>query len=145
MARKFPDTSALIKLYRNEPNSPEVRACFAPNDALLIAQITPLEFPSAFYGLVRQKLLTEAEAGQYIAGFRADISRYEIVSADQVVYAEALRLLDKYASQRSLRPPDALQLASALVEHLRVPLGAFVTTDKVLRDCAIGEGLTVLP
>jgi predicted nucleic acid-binding protein len=36
MRRSFIDTSGLVKLYRNEPNSPAVRAC--------IAQVSSLAF-----------------------------------------------------------------------------------------------------
>jgi len=54
VARLFLDTSVLIKLYHSEPNSSAVKEYVSSSDELLIARITPLEFRSAFYGLVRQ-------------------------------------------------------------------------------------------
>jgi len=145
MARLIPDTSALVKLYRNEPNSPQVRACVHSDDTLLIAQITSLEIVSAFSGLVRQNLILPNEAASYIRAFRGDLARYQIISADVYVFQEAERLLDFYAISHNLRPPDSLQLASALVEQRNVPINAFLTTDKVLCNVAKSEGLTVLP
>ena len=93
MARLVPDTSALVKLYRNEPNSPQVRTCVHSDDTLLIAQLTPLEFASAFYGMVRRSPLLPKEATTYIAAFRGDLTRYQIISANNFVFQEAERLL----------------------------------------------------
>lgn len=145
MAILFPDTCALVKIYRMETNSPQVRACFTPGDAVLIAQVTLLEFPSAFYGMVRQSLITILEANAYIQTFRADLPQYILVSVDTDAYLEAERLLDLYAVTHNLRPMDALQLGTALVEHRRNPLDAFITTDKVLIAVAQAEGLTIKP
>ncbi len=145
MARLFPDTCALVKIYRVESNSLQVRACFAPSDAICIARATLLEFPSAFYGMARQQLITIPEASAYIQAFRADLPQYVILPTDTEVYDEATRLLDLYAVVRNLRPMDAIQLGTALVEHRRNPLDAFVTTDKVLITVTQAEGLTVKP
>ena len=73
MARVFADTCALVKMYRMETNSIQVRACFANTDVIFIAKASLLEFPSAFYGLVRQQRITPLEAASYINAFRADL------------------------------------------------------------------------
>ena len=52
MAHHFVDTSALVKIYRNEPNTAAVLACLAPNDTLVLSGITILEFESAFFLIV---------------------------------------------------------------------------------------------
>ena len=114
MARTFIDTSALIKLYRTEPDSLSVRACILPADDILISQLTPLEFRSAFYGLVRQGLLALADAQVYIAAFQNDLPQYQVIPVEAKVFQEAELLLDTYAASEGLRPPDALQLASAI-------------------------------
>ena len=120
-----------------------MRACVNPGDTLLIAQITPLEFACAFYGLVRQSLLQSQEAASYIAAFRGDLPRYKVIAAEPRIFQEAERLLDLYAVSHNLRPADSLQLASALVEHRHNPINAFLTTDKVLIAIAKIEGLIV--
>ena len=79
MPRNFLDTSAFIKLYRIEPNSALVQALLTPADALLIAQVTMLEYLSAFYGLVRQSQLSLADAQTYLANFQLDLPHYILV------------------------------------------------------------------
>jgi hypothetical protein len=62
MRRVFLVTSALVKLYRNEPNSALVRACLITGDDLLISELTPLEFDAACLAWVRQGLVAEVDA-----------------------------------------------------------------------------------
>ena len=145
MARSFLDTSALIKLYRAEPNSPAVLACVAPNDNLFIARITPLEFRSAFFGLVRQRLLSLADAQTVLLAFESDLAQYISVAADEAVFVRAQTLLDTWSVSEGLRPLDALQLASALEEHARLLMDALITTDTVLAHVARASGLIVKP
>ncbi len=145
MARKAMDTSAVLKLYRAEPNSPAVLACLERGDELLISALVTIEVISAAYGLVRQKIATKAEADILIAAFEADKANFTILPCEDTTLLEAERLLSRYAALLSLRPMDALQLATALVEHRRNPLDAFVTTDKVLISVATSEGLIVKP
>ena len=95
---------------------------------------------SAAYGLVRQSIATKIEADTLIAAFEADKANYTIVAIEAAILHKAERLLRKYASSVSLRPMDAFHLATALVEHRRNPLDAFVTTDKVLITVAQLEG-----
>jgi predicted nucleic acid-binding protein len=145
LARIFTDTSALIKLYRTEPDSLAVCGCILPTDDILISQLTPLEFRSAFYGLVRQGLLALAGAQSYIVAFQNDLPQYEVIPVEAKVFQEAERLLDTYAASEGLRPLDALQLASAIAEHSSNPLDTFVTTDQILARVAAAEGFTVKP
>lgn len=145
MPRNFLDTSALIKLYRIEPNSALVKALLLPSDDLFIAQITLMEYLSAFYGLVRQSLLSLPDAQAYIANFQLDLPQYSLVPMDAHLIAMAQTLLDIYAVNEGLRPLDALQLASALEENARTPIDLFVTTDNVLARVAAHCGLLVKP
>ncbi len=145
MPRQEMDTSAVLKLYRNEPNSHQVRACLDPLAELLLSEFVSPEIISAAYGLVRQGIEPQSEAEKLIAAFEADTTSYTILPFDSSILAEADRLLRRYAASISLRPMDALHLATALVEHRRSPLDAFVTTDKVLVTVARAEGLVVKP
>ena len=145
MARDYFDTSAIIKLYRVEPNSAVVRGCVDPADTFLTAQFTFCEYLSAAYGWVRRQELTMQEAEQLITLFEGDLPNYVILPLEEAVIRETDRLLRLYAVTPGLRPLDAFHLATALVEHRRVPIDAFVATDNALRQCAISEGLKVLP
>jgi uncharacterized protein len=145
MARLFLDTSALVKLYHAEPNSASIAACIGPDDTLVLCDLALLEFRSAFYGLVRQRIITSADARDYISNFTTDVPLYSVQPVNGAVFQEAARLLDVYAAAHPLRPPDAIQLASALLEHALSPLDWFLTTDATLGELAILEGLTVQP
>lgn len=145
MARLFLDTSALVKLYRSEPDSPAVRACVSPADELLIAPIAPLEFHSAFFGLVRQRLIVPHEAASFLAAFAADRAQYVVLSPTDGTLRRAQSLLGAWAVNEGLRPLDSIQLASALEAHALMPLDGFVTTDAVLAAVARASGLAVRP
>jgi len=79
MGRHFLDTSALVKLYRTEPQTQAVQACIKPNDALVLSGLAFLEFQSAFFGLVRQKHISTVDAQQRIALLQQDFGNFEII------------------------------------------------------------------
>ncbi len=143
--RDFVDTSALIKLYRLEPDSAAVKAHISANDTILISRLTPTEFRSACFGMVRQKTASLSVAQTYIKAFETDLPQFVLLPFDDATLARVRVLLDAYAVTEGLRPLDAIQLASALEEHARVPLDAFITTDVVLARVAAASGLSVLP
>jgi len=145
MARHFVDTSALVKLYRNEPLTAAVQACIAPNDTLVISGIACLEFQSAFLGLVRQNLVAAAHAQQRIALLRQDLPNFTVIPLTHAVVASAEVLIDRFGVSEGLRPADAMQLACALEAHSQVPLDSALTTDAILSRCALAAGLVVKP
>jgi predicted nucleic acid-binding protein len=145
MRRSFLDTSGLVKLYRNEPNSAAVRACLSPSDELLISELAPLEFDAACLAWVRQGLVSEADARARMAAFAADLSNYTVIEIRGATWLQARTLLNQYAITQGLRAPDALQIAAALEEHGRTPLDLFIATDLVLATVARARGLVVGP
>jgi uncharacterized protein with PIN domain len=145
MARHFADTSALVKLYRDEPRSEEVRGAIQMDDVLVISEFTLLEFPSAFYGLVRQGLIERRHAEARIEIFQQDLANYEVVTVETEILKDAARCVDRFAVSEGLRPPDAVQLASAHQARTLRPVDLFLTTDSVLGECAAACGFTVGP
>jgi uncharacterized protein len=145
MARLFVDTSALVKLYRNEPQSPAVQASLGANDVLVISGIAFLEFQSAFFGLVRQGLIRVGDARQRIACLQQDLPNFVVIPLSQALVASAEILLDRFAVAEGLRPADALQLACALEANNTSVSDGFLTTDVVLGRCATASGLQVRP
>jgi len=143
--RKFLDTSAEVKLYVTEPATPAVQAAVTDCDEVLISQLTLLDFPSALYGMVRERRKTQAEAAMVVRLFDADLPNVTVIPADKDVYQRAVTLLEIYAVSDKLRPLDSLQLATALEEHARNPIDAIVTTDTVQRLIAAANGLRVEP
>ena len=145
MARKFLDTSALVKFYRQETEAATVTALLADEDIAVLSELTPLEFRSAFYGHVRQGSMTIGEAKARISEVASDRADYEFVPLSELVLNRAAALLDLHAIAGRLRPLDAIQLASALEENGRSPLAVFLTTDDDLAIVARAGGLTVQP
>jgi uncharacterized protein with PIN domain len=101
MARHFVDTSALVKLYRNEPLTAAVQGCIGPNDTLVLSGITMLEFQSAFFGLVRQNLIGQADALQRIALLQKDFGNFVVVEFTQGLVESAEILISRFGSVRS--------------------------------------------
>lgn len=145
MSRKFVDTSALVKLYRAEPDSLVVQAAVSKSDIVILSRLTSLEYDSAFYGLVRSGQISLTDAIGYIGDYERDNASYEFIELTRAVLDLARDLLGKHGATVRLTPPDAIQLASGLVEHQKNPLSGFVTTDVVMRKLAALEGLTVFP
>lgn len=145
MARLFLDTSALIKLYRLEPNTPAVLALLAPDDDLLIAGITPLELHSAFRGMERRGEVTSTAATTYIGMFELDRPKYRVQPVGSLLIPAASTLVNTYLVSHNLKALDSLQLASAMLAHAGHPIDALITTDNAMRAVAVAEGLTVLP
>jgi predicted nucleic acid-binding protein len=145
MARHFVDTSALVKLYRNEPLSIAVQSCIRPNDALVLSGIANLEFQSAFFRLVRQNLIGQADASQRVALLHKDLTNYVVIAITQPLVESAEVLIGRFGISEGLRPADALQLACALEANRQSPLDSVLTTDVVLARCSVASGLVVKP
>src|SRR5438067_13108619 len=97
MARKFIDTSGVVKLYIIEADTPTVQACVLAATELLIARLTPLEFRSTMYRKVREGRLTLAAAGSVLAAFAADLPNFTIIAIDEETSQQAEAPLDTYA------------------------------------------------
>ena len=145
MARHFVDTSALVKLYRNEPQTAAVQSCIGSNDSLVLCGITFLEFQSAFFGLVRQGLLSQGTAQQRISLLRQDLRNFTLAPLTQMLVTSAEALIQQFGVSEGLRPADSLQLAAALDMHGQQPLDSIISTDVILRRCSTASGLIVKP
>src|SRR4030095_16422662 len=91
---------------------------------------------SPFFGLVRQQLLSAADAQQRIGLLELDLPNFELIALNQGLVTSAEQLLTRFALSEGLRPPDAIQLACALQARSSSPLDSFLTTDGVLGHCA---------
>lgn len=136
----FLDTSALLKLYDFEAESPEMDAIFSENhvEKVYLSKLSKLEFESAIRKKVRTKHLTQAEADQISTLFLSDLAQYEWVEIDTKVLDKAFELLQKYAHE-GLRSLDSIQLSSAVLVKEEVDLNK--TFDKLLEKLFEKEGL----
>jgi uncharacterized protein len=141
----FGDSSALVKLYANEPGSDVVReiARFAA------AHTTRVEVPAALWKLNRMRLLTPRLTAALVGDFEADwfgdetgARRFGVVRMTSLVLEDAAHLTGVHG----LRENDAIQLASARAVRSADPsVSTFAVFDGALRDAAATEGFVLLP
>jgi predicted nucleic acid-binding protein len=126
------DTSAVIKLYHKEVGSDELLAFLnthAHDLILTLADITRIEFHSAFLRRVRMQEIPRTPVYAVFGAFDRDLKLFNQISIDETVKNMATTLLDTIAHQRGLRTLDAFQLAAALFCHQIIPVDTFVTSD----------------
>lgn len=136
------DTSALIKRYIQEPESPQVAEWIDDADAFCVSLIGRAEIAAALGRLKRMGALDEATANDTLNAFRDRWPTYVRLPVDEMTVARA----DELAWQHGLRGYDAVHLASAVLwrEYLG-EMVTLVTYDRQLWAAAQAQGLAVLP
>jgi len=137
--RAFLDTSSLVKLYRTEPGSTELRAQLDYDAEIVVTSLTWVESTSTFGRIVRRKDLTQAQADEGLADLQRDWVNFQVVQLSEAILLQAALLLRKHHAL-ALRSLDAIQLAAALTAG---PLDAFFTHDDRLQKAAAAEKLPV--
>lgn len=141
----FADSSALVKLYADEPGHEHVHAL----SGLVVSQLARVEVPSAVWCKQRLGELDPGAARLLTSAFEADWSgtaeeppRFSVVTPTVAVLEGAARL----CAVHGLRAYDAVQLACALATRDAVlecrTVAAF---DRQLRAAAAAEGFTLVP
>ena len=143
MTNFFVDTSALAKYYLTEMGTAWVQGLVLPSagNVILICDLTTIEFFALLMRHQREGKLLASDSLILQTAFLADVSReYLAITLEYPVVVLARSLVMKYP----LRPPDALQLASALhaINLIGEPI-TFICADKDLIAAAQAEGLTV--
>jgi predicted nucleic acid-binding protein len=137
----FIDTSALAKLYHQEPGSQYVeRILNEPGSKGIISRLSLVEFESALAIKVRTGALDPAGRVLALRRFRADIAGNRIVVGPPIEekhFQSAARLLRAHAVDRGLRTLDGIQLAVALDLNQAAWISVLVSSDQ--RLCAVSE------
>ncbi|MGH7471478.1 MAG: type II toxin-antitoxin system VapC family toxin [Longimicrobiales bacterium] len=137
---RFWDTSGVIKLLVEEPDTRRARELMAWDEQMAVWWCTPVECWSALARLRREERLAEPVVEAATANL--DILRgvwYEVLPTEEV-RRQARRVLRLHR----LRASDALQLAAALVWVDTFEEGEFVCFDARLREAARLEGLLAI-
>jgi predicted nucleic acid-binding protein len=121
------DTSVIVKLYVEEPGTPEAKTLVQTHQ-LLSSVILPLEATSAF---VRRRTAGELSVEMFatvLQHFREDIQFFEWVELTSLVRQGAESILCAH----SVRTLDTIHLASAAIfkSHLELPALPFITGDR---------------
>jgi predicted nucleic acid-binding protein len=136
------DTSALVKRYLAEADSPAIEALWNATTRAVASEILYDEMAATF---ARKKREVPADADSIDKArttFRAEWLSMRRVAVGDDVHARVDALLGRH----SLRGADAIHLASALLVHdaLQQPV-TFACADTKLVAAARAEGLAVVP
>ena len=115
------DSSALVKRYLVELDTPETRRIIAEADVQGTTVVSRAEVAAAFAKAVRMEIVTREEARSMLGSFRYHWPNIFSLQVSSTVVDRAERL----AFEENLRGYDTVQLASALV--WRTGLGEDVT------------------
>ena len=137
---RFWDSSALVPLVVEQPQSKQVESWLTADPQVVIWTLTPVEVASAVHRLVRDGGITEEKAWQAERLLEAVVKPMHVVADVEQVKAQAMRLLRLHP----LRAADALQLGAALLWSVGSPAAATLHTfDGRLASAARKEGLSV--
>ena len=136
------DTSALVKLYVDEPMSGELTTAVDEAEAVATSLLAYAESRAAFARARREARLSAQGYRHVVEAFVEDWTRYIAVQVTDRLVKDAGDL----AAQRALRGYDALHLASALSLREQVSsLVVFLACDRELTVAAKREALLIHP
>lgn len=137
----FCDTSALMKAYANEINSPEVRAWLDAAAGRFVSLLAWTEMCAAFGLKERTLQITHDESAAGLRRFKSEWGGFTNVQIDRELVQQAGEL----ALSFGLRAYDSVHLAS--VQRVQRQLGsnlAFCCFDKQLDAAAQALGIKVI-
>jgi uncharacterized protein len=136
------DTSALVKLYVDEPMSQELMAAVDEVEAIATSLLAYVEIRAAFARARREARLTAQGYRHILDAFLEDWTHFVVVKVTDQIVEEAGAL----AGHRALRGYDAVHLASALRLQERVSSTVtFLAFDRELTVAAKREALRIHP
>lgn len=137
------DTSALVKVYVDEPGSAELESALVGRRDLIVSDLAVTELVSAIARRGREGQLSTLHAQRLYARLVRDVTAAEYRRAELTlaVHREAERLLMGLGRRVALRASDALHLAQAAVLGARV----VITFDKQMKAAAQALGTFELP
>ena len=134
------DTSSLVKIYHPEDGSKEALACYLSDTAILISDLSRIEFFSTIHRKYREGEISADALDALMERFQEDLSaRYEVLEFSALVLEEATRLLFRFGKRHSLKTLDCLQLAFFLIYADREDV--FVCSNPALVAVAQREGV----
>ncbi|MEP7366456.1 MAG: type II toxin-antitoxin system VapC family toxin [Acidobacteriota bacterium] len=147
MALYYFDSSAIVKLYLDEPGTEQVirLASSTSGNQIATSVLTRVEIRSAISRKARRNEIEVADAGQAVELLEEHWkTRFVRQPVSDSILDQACLLLDRHG----LRAYDGIQLASCLALNRTVSSGSgsvvFVCSDTHLSDAAAAEGLVCL-
>lgn len=138
--KAFWDASAIVAILARQEGTPKANELGRRFGSIVVWWGTTVEVQSAIAKRVREKLMTNYDAGQSLARFRVLRSRWTEVEPHERVRRDAEEFPDRFG----LRTGDAFQLAAALAWCSNRPKNRpFVSFDNDLADAAQEVGFEV--
>ncbi len=135
------DTSWLVKLYADEPDSRSIRSITDSDPDVAVSDLAYVEFHAAVGRRRRERRITARAASGLLSRFDRDWARRVRVPVSREVMRGAAVVL----AAHPLRTLDAVQLASALLVAEGAPdVPRFGAADERLLAAAVACGLPVL-
>lgn len=132
----FLDTSALVKLYVDEPGSQSVQA-HATGATVALSHLTYGEIYATFARRLRESLLSREEHEAVCAAFEVDWNAVLRIPLSEEVLTHVPRLCRRHP----LCGADALQLASAVMLVERGIEVTLVSSDRRLLEASVSESI----
>jgi predicted nucleic acid-binding protein len=134
------DTSALVKLYVEEPDSGACETVVAGN-TLVSSRLLYCEFRSALVGKVSRGIISSKVQNEVWREFEADMAAHKIrlISISDMLVQDAAELMSDLRPNVYLRTLDALHLAT----FLSVEAGSLFTMDLRMFQAAKELGLSI--
>lgn len=135
------DTSALVKLYLDEPGRKAITAAVSNETAVATQEIAYIEAHAAFSRADREGRLSHSELERLRGDFDRDWPSYLVIRVSQPLLERAVKLVDSFA----LRAYDAMHLSAAqtLAEESDEPL-LFACFDRRLSRAAEVLGMALV-
>ena len=142
--RYYFDTSSLVKIYHTEQGTPEVLEIYKNSECIIvISELCRVEFLSTVYRKYRERELSADSLNALVQKFQDDTdSLYEVLRFSSLVTDEAESLIQRLASEHSLKSLDSVQFSFFKVycEDDTV----FVCSDSKLSNLVRTEGFQVM-
>ena len=139
----FADSSAVVKIYSEEPGSAEMRTL----PLLVVSAICRVEVTSAIWKKATHGDLEEIEAQQLIRDFQADLRSVRPEATDLIAIPVTNVLLRSAAALvpiHNLKALDAIQLSSALAaREADTSCDTFACYDRTLARAAASHGFRI--
>ena len=133
------ETSALVKLFLEEPGADEARDLWDEADLISVALIAYPEARAALASAQRARRISSAELDEVKGKLRRVWTQLQVIDLDEPVAVSAGDVAETF----SLRGYDAVHLATALT--LQDDSLLIATWDSDLRTTALELGLRVAP
>jgi len=138
----FLDTSALAKLFQEEPGTDYVdEAINSPDNEIWVLELVEIEFLSCIYRRYREGEISDEDINIVSLVFEEQIRQFNVEMLGSSIIEEARQLMQEYGKEAGLRTLDSLHLAACRL--LYEPGWFFVCSDKRLCDIALQAGIQV--